>query len=73
MAREYKKHNYVIRCGGNVKAYLTAITPAKNGHPPMYTYGTQDPKKAMKFTKEEAEALAKERQATAVELKEWKE
>lgn len=68
MAREYKKHNYVVRCGGNVKAYLTAIESPK-GHPPMYTYGTQDPKKAMKFTKEEAEEIAKARQATAVELK----
>ena len=71
MAREYKKHNYVVRCGGNVKAYLTAIEYPK-GHPPVYTYGTQDPKKAKKFTKEEAEEIAKTRQATAVELKEWK-
>ena len=69
MAREYKKHNYVIRCGGNMKAYLTAITPPKNGHPTLYTYGTQDQKKDMKFTKEEAEVLAKDRQAMAVELK----
>ena len=47
MAREYKKHNYVVRCGGNVKAYMTAIEYPK-GHPPVYTYGTQDPKKAKK-------------------------
>ena len=71
MAREYRKHNYVVRCGGNVKAYLTEIEYPK-GHPPVYTYGTQDPKKAKKFTKEEAEEIAKARQATAVELKEWK-
>ena len=72
MAREYKKHNYVIRCGRNMKAYLTEIEYQK-GHPPVYTYRTQDPKKAKKFTKEEAEELARQRQAVAVELKEWKD
>ena len=71
MAREYKKHNYVVRCGGNVKAYLTKIEYPK-GHPPVYTYGTRNPKEAKKFTKEEAEEIATARQATAVELKEWK-
>lgn len=68
MAREYKKHNYVIQCGGNTKAFLTEIRKPK-GHPPVYVYGTKDPKKAMKFTKEEAEELAASRQGDAVELK----
>ena len=68
MAREYKKHNYIVRCGGNVKAYLTDIEYPK-GHPPVYNYRTQDPKKAKRFTKEEAEEIADSRQGVAVELK----
>lgn len=63
------KKNWVIRCGGGMKAYMTEIRPPKGGHPTMYTYGTSDPKKAMRFTREEAQKLAEERHGDAVELR----
>ena len=67
MAKE--KKNWVIRCGCDTEAYMTKIIPEQLGHTPIYEYGTSDKKKALRFTKAEAEELARKRQARAVELK----
>lgn len=48
--------------------YLTEITEAQKGHPTIYRYGSDDVKDAMRFSKEEAEELAKRRHASAVEV-----
>ena len=59
--------NYVIRCGG-ADAYLTKIEKKRN-EAPVYIYGTNDKKKAKRFTKEEAEMIAEQRQAVAVMIR----
>ena len=53
--------NYIIRNGG-APVYLTGIESVK-GHPIIYHYDTKDPKKAMRFTEEEARDLAEKRHA----------
>ena len=53
---------WIVKCGG-AEAYLTEITPAQLGNTHIYTYGTKDKQKAMKMTREEAEAIAKQRHA----------
>ena len=51
-----------------MKAYLTEIKPPKNGNAEIYVYGTTEKNKAMRFTREEAEKLAKKRQAEMVQM-----
>ena len=62
------KKEWIIKCGG-AEAYMTEITPAQLGHTPIYTYGTKDKSKAMRFTEEEARELAKLRQAEMIKVK----
>ena len=62
------KKKWVIKCGDGGKMYLTEITEAQKGHPTVYRYGSDDVKDAMRFSKEEAEELAKRRHASAVEV-----
>ena len=57
MTREYKKKEYIIRCGG-AEAYLTDIQQKKKSEEPVYIYGTKDRKKAKRFTEEEARRIA---------------
>ena len=64
---EKEQKNYVIRCGG-ADAYLTKIEKKRN-EAPVYIYGTNDKKKAKRFTKEEAEEIAEKRQAVAVMIR----
>jgi len=62
-----ERKNFVIRCGGGVKAYITKIIKKKD-EPSVYVYGTNDKTKAKRFTQEEALRLAAERKGTAVRL-----
>ena len=59
--------NYVIRCGG-ADAYLTKIEKKRN-EAPVYIYGTNDKKKAKRFTREEAEEIAEKRKAVVVMIR----
>jgi hypothetical protein len=68
MPRQYNKKEWVIRCGGDTKGYLTEIIPPKKGNSEIYVYGTKDKMKAMRFTKEEAERIAKLRQADMIQV-----
>ena len=65
MKADNEQKNFVIRCGGGVKAYITQIIK-KPDEPPVYVYGTKDKSKAMRFTQAEALKLAKDRKGTAV-------
>lgn len=60
------KRNCIIKCGG-AEAYLTAIEYQK-GKSTVYTYGTSDKSKAMRFTEEDAVKIAEERQAVVIIL-----
>lgn len=61
------KKKWAIRCGEGAN-WLTEIREAQSGHPRVYIYGSKDVKDAMRFSKEEAEELAKRRHASAVEV-----
>ena len=52
---------YVIgfRTFGNSWAYISEVMPGKDGDK-VYIYGTNNRKKAMKFTQEEAEQIVKQ-------------
>ena len=67
MPREYKKKEWVIKCGG-AEAYLTEIIPEQLGHTPIYRYGTKDKNKALRVTEEEARELAEKRHAEMVKV-----
>lgn len=66
MPREYKKKEWIIKCGG-VEAYLTKIETPK-GQNTVYTYGTSDKKKALRFTEEDAKRIAEARQAEMIKV-----
>lgn len=59
MAKSEK--NYILR-NGAAPVYLTGIETVK-GKPIIYHYDTKDPKKAKRFTEEEARELAEKRHA----------
>ena len=60
--REMRKgREYIIRNGG-ADLFLTAIEEV-HGHPCIYRYGSKNPKEAMRFTKEEADEIARKRKA----------
>ena len=69
MSREYHKKEWIIRCGG-AEAYLTAIEKGdrKKGEGPTYVYGTQDKKKALRFTEEEAWEICAQRKAEMIRV-----
>ena len=67
MTDEKEQKNFVIRCGGGVKAYLTKIVK-KKGENPVYVYGTKEKNKAKRFTQEEALRLAEDRKGIAVRI-----
>ena len=66
MPREYKKKEWIIKCGG-AEAYLTKIETPK-GQNTVYTYGTSDKRKAKRFTEEDAKRIAEERQAEMIKV-----
>ena len=66
MPREYKKKEWIIKCGA-AEAYLTAIEHPK-GKDPVYTYGTSDKKEALRFTEEDAKRIAEERQGEMIKV-----
>ena len=65
-----QKKEYIIQCGGvSLAMYLTKITK-KKGHDTVYTYGSRDKRKALRFTQEEAEEIAEKRHAIILKVNE---
>jgi len=67
MRNEMRKEcGYIIK-NGAAEVFLTAIDTVQ-GHPLIYRYGSRDPKEAMRFTKDEAEEIARKRHAVVCVL-----